>query len=217
MGESWRWIVEGAGSPAENMARDAALAEAIRSGRSGPAARFYRWAGPAFSFGRRMAQADLRLPAALERSGQAGAGLPVVRRPTGGGVVRHTAEELTYAVAFPMRAVPAGRRLAELPGEIHRRLAAVLIDERAVDPQALTVWEQASDGGRFCFDSPAPGDLLLRGRKVAGSAMRVWREGGLIQGSLQGLGVPSERLVSLLRQAIGRTFLPVPLAAREAD
>src|SRR5947199_7308592 len=81
-----------------HMAADEALLGHAAAGRA--ALRFYTWSEPTLSLGyfQRAAErlADDRL-----------AGLPYVRRPTGGGAIVHH-HELTYALALPTGATPAG-------------------------------------------------------------------------------------------------------------
>src|SRR5207247_8977951 len=74
-------------SAALNMAVDEALLETAAS----PSLRFYRWRGPALSFGYFGSFADV----AGQRSDR-----EIVRRWTGGGIVPH-GDDLTYSVIIP--------------------------------------------------------------------------------------------------------------------
>ncbi|HEY7678826.1 MAG TPA: hypothetical protein VIG69_17260, partial [Candidatus Methylomirabilis sp.] len=76
MDEMWRLIC-GTGRPAENMARDTAMAWAVGEGLVPPTLRLYRWDPAAVSLG--YAQ---RRDSALDLAACARAGLAVVRRPT---------------------------------------------------------------------------------------------------------------------------------------
>src|ERR1051325_8399290 len=109
MAETWLLLNSGTGAPADNMAWDEALLHSVA--RLGlPVLRFYGWTQPAASFGyfQRIAQVEnwtlLR---------------PLVRRPTGGGLVPHDAD-WTYSLVFPpthwwfkLRAEESYRRLHE--------------------------------------------------------------------------------------------------------
>ena len=80
----------GLGTPAFNMALDEALLEAMP--RLGwPLLRFYGWTEPAASFGYFQKYAQVEQLTALR---------PLVRRPTGGGIVPHDAD-WTYSLVFP--------------------------------------------------------------------------------------------------------------------
>lgn len=157
--------------------------------------------------------------------------LSIVRRPTGGGAVVHRTEgELTYALALPLpelSPVPdtestgyrAGSRylvpgtgyqvpVRGLPGALHGALRDLLVEEGLFRPEELTVAEGNCRGPfTLCFEAPVCGDLLYKGRKVAGSALRVWRDGLLIQGSIQGLPVEYNRLVEMLQSAVKERLL----------
>ena len=87
---SWLLLQSGPGSPAFNMALDEALLEAMpRLGR--PVLRFYGWTEPAATFGYFQKYADVERATLLR---------PLIRRPTGGGIVPHDSD-WTYSLAFP--------------------------------------------------------------------------------------------------------------------
>src|SRR6516225_9123517 len=80
----------GAGDPALNIALDEALLEAaVRL--NGPILRFYGWTEPAASFGYFQHYSDVERLTLLR---------PLVRRPTGGGIVPHD-RDWTYSAVFP--------------------------------------------------------------------------------------------------------------------
>src|SRR5258708_4695752 len=86
----WLLLETGAGDAAFNMALDEALLEAMpRLGR--PVFRFYGWTQPAATFGYFQKFAEVSRLTLLR---------PLVRRPTGGGLVPHDAD-WTYSLAFP--------------------------------------------------------------------------------------------------------------------
>ena len=87
---SWFFLQSGPGNPAFNMALDEALLEA--SAHVGkPVLRFYDWTEPAATFGYFQKYADVERVTLLR---------PLIRRPTGGGVVPHDAD-WTYSLTFP--------------------------------------------------------------------------------------------------------------------
>jgi len=151
-----------------NMALDeACLRTAPERGR--PLVRLYGWNAPAVSIGFfQKFSADLA------------PGRPLVRRPTGGGLVDH-ARDTTYTVV-----VPAGHALyrvatTESYRRIHEAVAAAL---------RLAGWaaELAPCCGPVtagvCFDGPVQFDVVVAGRKVAGAAQRRLKRGLLHQGSI---------------------------------
>ena len=168
---TWFLLRSGAGEAAFNMAVDEALLESLpRLGR--PVLRFYGWTEPAASFGYFQKYADIERLTSLR---------PLVRRPTGGGLVPHEAD-WTYSLAFPtqhawysLTACESYRRVHEW---IHAALAGLGV-ETELAPNA----SRALPGQ--CFTGHERSDLLWRGQKIAGAAQRRRREGLLIQGSLQ--------------------------------
>ena len=198
----WKVIQDPPGEPRFNMERDEELAQQVRSGRAAATLRIYGWTRPAISLGHRQSLDDL--PAGL-LTGE----ISVVRRPTGGGAVLHRTDEITYALALPQPT--PGTRYAvpprDLPSAFHHSLRHLLIREAGLSSEELTI---AGPGFRgpfsLCFDAPVCGDLLYRGKKVAGSALRVWKDGLLVQGSLQRLPVQSDLLARAVSLAIKAVY-----------
>ena len=155
------------------MAVDQALLEL--AGEEGLAVlRVYRWEPHTLSFGRNEPASRRYDRAAIAREG-----VPTVRRPTGGRAVWH-ARELTYAVAAPTA------RFGALPAAyqaIHRTIAQAL---GALGAEARLAEEGAVAGldAGACFASPVGGEVMVRGRKVVGSAQVRLGEGMLQHGSI---------------------------------
>ncbi|HWA55790.1 MAG TPA: hypothetical protein VG692_00980 [Gemmatimonadales bacterium] len=122
--------------------------------------RLYTWSPSCLSFGRN--EPALRR---YDRGRIEALGLDVVRRPTGGRAVWH-AGELTYAVAAPCHWFGT---LTEAYCAIHRRLAEAVSRLGATATLAGTA-RAAGIGTGACFASPAGGEVLVRGRKLIGSA-----------------------------------------------
>jgi lipoyl(octanoyl) transferase len=188
--------------PERNMRADIELADAVRSGDQPPTIRVYGWDRPAISVGRRQ-PIDGLLAEIGTRYAVPGTdleSLPVVRRPTGGGAVLHTLDEVTYALALSRSPVP----LRDLPGAFHRIAREILVREGGLSPEDLTVAGPGFQGPfSLCFNAPVCGDLLYKGAKAAGSALRAWKDGLLIQGSLQGLPVERGRWEAVLTAVAG--------------
>jgi lipoate-protein ligase A len=175
----WYLLQSGPGDYASNMALDEALLEAApRLGR--PVLRFYGWAEPAASFGYFQRYADIEQLTRLR---------PLVRRPTGGGLVPHDSD-WTYSLAFPpvddwyrLSATDSYRRIHEW---ISMAFASL-----GVTTELAPVCNKSLPGQ--CFQGHERFDLLWRGRKIAGAAQRRTRNGLLIQGSVQPAGLGAVR------------------------
>jgi len=192
-------VIDPPGDPAWNMAADEQLIGRVRRNAAPPTLRIYGWRLPAVSLGRRQPPEDL--PPEMRR------GISVVRRPTGGGAVVHRLDELTYALAVSRSVLPLGFSLRQLACVIHRRFRDELVGQGWIASADLQLASEDSSGPLlFCFSSPVRGDLLYRGRKAAGSALRAWREAFLIQGSVQGLPPAREQLQEALREAVSSSL-----------
>ncbi len=175
-GPRWRLVGDGARTGASNMALDAGLLDGVASGTAPPTVRFYGWSPPCLSLGRHQpaGAVDLRF---CRREG-----IDVVRRPTGGRAVLHHLE-VTYAVVAPVD----GTVLPAAVQGAYRRIAGALVDGlRVLGVEA----ELAGESGNGplprpteaipCFRIPAGGEIVVRGRKLVGSAVRI-RGGAVLQ------------------------------------
>jgi lipoate-protein ligase A len=161
---TWRLLVDGAASPARNMAVDEALLREVRE----PVLRIYEWDAPAVSLGY------------FQAAAVAPEGRPFVRRYTGGGLVDH-ARDITYTIVLP-RAHPWMEFSApESYAHIHRGVQAVL---EACGVSVELTPEAAALESEACFQKPVRFDLVACGQKLGGAAQRRTREGLLHQGSL---------------------------------
>jgi lipoate-protein ligase A len=167
---SWRLIETGPRDAAFNMGLDEALFE---TSDSGPTLRLYRWDPSALSIGYfqpAAAFADLR---------RSHPNVPVVRRLTGGGAIFH-ARDWTFSLTGTERAIGLPSSIPESYRRIHEAV------ERGLAKLGLSVSlreERTALSDRrgktpFCFARSHPLDLVLAGRKLAGSAQR--RAGGRI-------------------------------------
>jgi len=136
--------------------------------------RWYRWSGPTVSLG----HFQTGLP--VEVAGRF-AGLPVVRRLSGGGAILHH-HELTYALSLPATHPWAGEP-RQLYDRVHGEIVQVL--NRHGLPVTPRGDSQPDRGGEFlCFSRGDSFDLVWQGHKVLGSAQRR-RKGAVLQhGSL---------------------------------
>lgn len=173
MSDPWQWCESGPGTPGWNMAFDDCLLSRA-GGLVAPVFRAFAWTHPAVTFGYFQRVRDVE--------GQVG-GMPLVRRPSAGGIVVHDVDEWTYGVL-----VPAGHPLYRLRAEasyrwMHEWIRAAF-ERLGVAGQLAASAETSSPG--VCFAGWERFDLLVEGRKIAGAAQRRTRDGLLIQGSVRG-------------------------------
>lgn len=193
MAESWLFWNDTPHSPAWNMAADEALLQNAPATGT-PLLRCYAWDRPAVSIGYVQ-----RLDAAPE-------GFAAVRRPTGGGIVYHD-YDFTFSVAFPMGHWLTGLDRTQSYNWLNRSLQAAL--QTLGFPAELSAREIPHSVERatmVCFTNPTRYDLLLEGRKVAGSAQRRTSDGLLHQASLhfgKPLPMPREAMTGALVKALG--------------
>jgi lipoate-protein ligase A len=174
------WWDEPAPGP-DNMAADELLAaEAVALDR--PLVRLYAWSEPTVSLGGFQRLADARASRVI-------AGLPLVRRPSGGGAIVH-GTDLTYAVAVP-RSHPWGGDPQVLYDAFHEALATELHARGlAAERHPGRDRTHGDDERLLCFDRRARGDLVVPiagaadGHKILGSAQRRLRGAVLQHGSL---------------------------------
>jgi lipoyl(octanoyl) transferase len=171
MPDHWLLLNSGPGDPAANMALDEALLHtAPRLGH--PVLRFYSWTTPAATFGYFQRLAEVEAMTALR---------PLVRRPTGGGLVPHDGD-WTYSLVFPASHPWHGLRAGDSYRQLHEWLQAAFTRLRLETELAPA---DAKELPGRCFAGPEKSDLTWRGRKIAGAAQRRAKSGLLIQGSIQ--------------------------------
>ena len=176
---NWLLLNSGKGDPAFNMALDEALLEAMPRLQK-PVLRFYGWTEPAATFGYFQIFSEVATATKLR---------PLIRRPTGGGIVPHDAD-WTYSFIVPTGHEWHSLRAEESYRRIHDwlRLAfAELKIETEMAPSCIK-----SLPGQ-CFAGHEKSDLLWHGKKIAGAAQRRNKLGLLIQGSVQPPPLPLRR------------------------
>ena len=202
MSESWRLLEEGSGSGPWNMGVDEALLASAQQGC--PSVRLYRWDGPWLSLGYGQSWSAER-----ERACEK-AGVGCVRRVTGGRAVLH-GQDLTYAVAAPQALLPPTLRGSY--DWVARVLVAALcrvgVPATRTSPAARAPGREVFD----CFAEPAPDEICVGDRKLAGSAQRRI-DGALLQhgsirlrpdpaSAVQGTGLAGAGATSLAEIAQG--------------
>ncbi|MGN7468785.1 lipoate--protein ligase family protein [Brevibacillus sp. SAFN-007a] len=194
--EQWRYIVTEAMSPAMNMAVDEAILQLHSEGKVPPTVRFYTWDPATLSIGYfQKAIKEINLEEVKRR------GLGFVRRATGGRAVLHD-QELTYSVIVSEEhpRMPSGVTeaykiisLGLLHGFQNLGLAAEMVSLASEEEKE----KYSSPGSSACFDSPSWYELVVEGKKVAGSA-QTRQKGVILQHGSILLDMDVELLFSLL-------------------
>ena len=167
----WLLLESGPGEAAFNMAMDEALLVSMPRLRA-PVLRFYSWTERAGSFGYFQKYLEVEKLTHLR---------PLVRRPTGGGLVPHDAD-WTYSVVFPTNHAWYALPATESYRKIHEWIQAAF-SQLGVTTELAPEARRAGPGQ--CFAGYEKSDLLWKGIKIAGAAQRRTRDGLLIQGSVQ--------------------------------
>lgn len=209
---NWLSLNSGKGDAAFNMALDEALLAAMTRLQK-PVLRFYGWTEPAATFGYFQKFAEVAATTQLR---------PLIRRPTGGGIVPHDAD-WTYSAVFPPGHEWHSLKAEESYRRIHDWLRLAFA-ELKVETELAPCCKKTSPGQ--CFAGHEKSDLLWHGRKIAGAAQRRNQLGLLIQGSIQppplslprGNFVVAMRVVAEANFGVNWTdFAPDPLLRGQAD
>jgi lipoate-protein ligase A len=169
--QNWLLLNSGRCDAAFNMALDEVLLE--NSSRLGkPVLRFYGWTEPAATFGYFQRYSEVAATTPLR---------PLIRRPTGGGIVPHDAD-WTYSAIFPVGHEWHSLKAEESYRCIHDWLRRAFA-ELKIETELALCCKKTLPGQ--CFVGHEKSDLLWHGKKIAGAAQRRNKLGLLIQGSVQ--------------------------------
>jgi len=171
MTSPWHILDSGLGAADFNMALDEALLESVH-GLGAPILRFYGWTQPAATFGYSQHYHDIEGLTLLR---------PLIRRPTGGGLVPHDAD-WTYSMAFPANSAWYQLKAVASYQRVHSWIRDAF---RALGVETVLAPERRKEIPGQCFIGAEKDDVLWHGRKIAGAAQRRTRAGLLIQGSIQ--------------------------------
>jgi lipoate-protein ligase A len=164
-----------------------------------PLLRLYSWDRPSATFGYFQ-----KFPAHLAAHHQ-----PLIRRPTGGGIVYHgDGVDTTYTVV-----APPGHALHSMPTQdaynlLHRAVALAL-------KSPISNLKSIPRGGYECFQNPVAGDVIASdGAKLAGGAQRRGKNGMLHQGSIAAT-IGAEPLIQGFRATLGADFTDCQITPEE--
>ncbi len=177
-------------SGAVNMALDFYLAQTIRRN-DVPILRFYGWSPYCLSVGYHQDDSLIDFKNIAEQ------GYQVVRRPTGGSAIFHSTE-LTYALIVPNINI----KHHDLYKTFHRLLSLALNSlgfpvELNTSPDNENYLKQGKR--RFaCFNRPAFSEIQYAGKKVVGSAQKLYQNALLQHGSIL-IGPHQRAIVGFLK------------------
>lgn len=185
MTETWNFINTGSHDPYYNMAMDEALLNFVSRGEIDPVVRFYTWNPATLSVGYFQ---RLKKEIDIDKVNEKGIGL--VRRQTGGRGVLHD-KELTYSVIvseehpnMPSTVTEAYRVISEglLEGFKLLGFEAYFAIPRSKEEREKLKQPRSA----VCFDAPSWYELVVEGRKIAGSAQTrqkgvILQHGSLLQ------------------------------------
>ncbi|MDQ0256274.1 lipoate-protein ligase A [Evansella vedderi] len=218
--ETWYYLDSGNRGPAYNMALDEKLMDWHREGEIPPVVRFYGWNPATLSVGYfQNVEKEINFDAVKEH------GLGFVRRPTGGRGVLHE-DELTYSVIvgedhpkMPAGVTEAYRVISEglLEGFRFLGLQAQFSIPRTEEEKARLKRPRSA----VCFDAPSWYELVVEGRKIAGSAQTRQKNVILQHGSII-LSLDEDKLFDVfkypsdrVRERMQQAFKKKAVAIRE--
>lgn len=177
MTETWNFINTGSQDPYYNMAMDEALLNFVSRGEIDPVIRFYTWNPATLSIGYfQRLQKEIDIDKVNEK------GFGLVRRQTGGRGVLHD-KELTYSVIVP----ESHPNMPSTITEAYRVISQGLLEgfknlgfeTYFAVPRSKEEREKLKQPrSSVCFDAPSWYELVVEGRKIAGSAQT--RQKGVI-------------------------------------
>lgn len=176
---SWFNLKSGRCASAFNMAMDETLLLSCAALEK-PILRFYGWTEPAATFGYFQRYSEVANATVLR---------PLIRRPTGGGIVPHDAD-WTYSIAVPPGHDWYALKAIESYERVHAWIVAAF-SSLGIQTELAPCCRKTLPGQ--CFAGYEQFDVLWHGRKIAGAAQRRTRDGLLVQGSVQPPPVPIAR------------------------
>jgi lipoyl(octanoyl) transferase len=175
-----RIIDDGPRTAAFNMAADMYLLDACKDQET-VFVRFYEWSPPAISLGCMQIAEDVLDIAACRK-----AGIEWIRRPTGGRAVLHF-EDITYSCVFSKKI----RRMGASISQTYRLISACLASGLAASGIDCSTHDSTLDARKArreaklpCFLAPNRDEIMVGGKKLAGSAQKRTADAVLQHGSI---------------------------------
>ena len=142
-----------------------------------PLFRLYSWIKPTISLGFHQKLEDIDIEKCAKE------GVDLVRRPTGGRAILHWGE-ITYCLVYPVEAKEKKAALKKIYRLTHSAIAEALISQGADLSLSGGKMKPLGKHNPLCFASAAGSELEWKGRKVVGSAQRLFENAVLQHGSI---------------------------------
>ena len=208
---AWTLIEQGPLLGEENMRQDREALESQRDPGALPVVRLYRWSEPTLSYGR------LQSKEAAQAMAAALGARAVVQRPTGGGMVFHDSD-LSFSVVW-RRDHPG---LPPCVKNVYRLFHEAIAHE--FRSQGMDVLLHQVEGPKrtlpgACYQDFSQDDILWKGQKLVGGALRVTSWGRLYQGNfkLSPLLGKGNWGMSLINAFKSKVFLQFPTGEGSID
>lgn len=193
--EKWYFIDSGDSPPSYNMALDEALLTWHSEGKIKPVIRFYGWEPATLSIGYfQKARKDIDFDALKAQN------VGFVRRPTGGRAVLHE-HEITYSIvvseSHPDMPTTVTEAYRVISGGILKGFQNLGLDAYFAVPKTEEEKNALkSPRSAVCFDAPSWYELVVEGKKVAGSA-QTRQKGVILQHGSILLDLDEDKLIDL--------------------
>jgi lipoate-protein ligase A len=216
MAETWRLLGPDAATGDYSLALHEALLLSQAAGEAPPTLRLYTWAACCVTIGCGQPIADIDLEYCTA------AGLPVLRRLSGGTAVLHEPAQLAFMMVLPPAHPLVHGDVVESYAPVSRALLRALsylgIQAEALPPAAARALPADPLGRAACFGALAPYEIVWQGKKLIGHAQVRRRSAVLLGGTLL-LAFDPAALARVLRvaQPGERARLQAYLAQRVAS
>lgn len=162
----------------QNMERDLQLFKNFEKGTIGPTLQIYSWKPVCISLGySQKAEKLLNLDAAREFN------FDIVKRPTGGGIVFHNEDEVTYTLILPydFPGLPKGSATT------YKYISQIVVDalnKLGINAEIAAGKKSERRSADLCFTYPAEYEIVANDKKIVGSAQKRGKRGFLQHGSI---------------------------------
>ncbi len=209
----WRFLDTGKGNAIFNMAMDEAILSSVRSGYSSPVFRLFEWNADAITFGYSQCIADI-----LDTVKCAAKGIEIARRLTGGRAVYHTGD-----IAYSVTGFTCDERFGGTIKDTFRAISMVIADglhQAGIDTDIREDNQNSSALSHPmhepCFLTASSFEIMLEGKKIAGSAQRRFGKVFMLQGTIL-TGPGSERIADYMKDGALAAKYRTLLASRTID
>ena len=165
-------------SGSQNMQTDLQLFRDFEKGTVRPSLRIYSWKPSCISLGySQKAEKLLNLAAAKKF------GFDIVKRLTGGGIVFHNEDEVTYTLILPYDYPGLPKGLVPT----YKYISQIVIDalgKLGIGAGIAVGKKSGRCAADLCFTYPAEYEIVVNGKKIVGSAQKRGKRGFLQHGSI---------------------------------